>query len=99
MGESEEGFEWEERYGRALPIIYNAFNRGGVVGCNVQAQGVIAAADAKASDEVVGVGTLVVGHDGRGEDEGVEHAEESDDQGLGVHCRYRGDWTRLVFIW
>ena len=91
MGESEEGFEWEERQGRALPIIYNAFNHGGVAGCNVQAQGIIAAADTKASDEVVGVGTLVVRRKGRGESEGVQHAEESDDQGLGVHFWNRGN--------
>lgn len=80
------------------PINHNAFNIDGVVGANAQALGVVAAADAKAGDEVVGVGTLDVGREGRGEGEDVEHADESDDQGLGVHCRYRGDRSRVVSI-
>lgn len=62
-----------------LPINHNAFNNDGVAGSNVQAQGVVAAADAEAGDVVVGVGTLDVGRKRRGEGEDVEHADESDD--------------------
>ena len=78
------------------PISHNAFNLDGIVGSNGQAQGVATAADAKAGDEVVG--TLDVRREGRSEGEGVEHADESDDQGLGVHCRYRRNRSRVVFI-
>ena len=83
---------------RDSPISLNAFHLGRVVVSNGQAQGVAAAADTKTGDEVIGTLDVIREGRGEGEGEGVEHADESDDQGLGVHCRYRGNWSRLVII-
>ena len=79
------------------PTIHDACNLGSVVGCNVQAQFVFAAAGTKAGDEVVV--TLYIGRQGRGESEDVEHAHESDDKSLGVHCQCRRSRSGLVLIW